>query len=250
MSAKTSEVDIDLPAEAQSAHDRHRRPSLPKGRGAGVGHGVPGQAEGAEVFQARQRFEAGTLARQDLDQVGPEKGRFRSFLLSAFKNFLTSRARAEKAIKRGGGAVVLGWDADELEARCAAEISDPATPGKAFKMTLLPKFLGIAVFDQANDGAQEAGRALQQQAAAVAGLAIGGDGAAMREAVERGDGGLHHPMRGLVIEAGDQPKTAGIALIVAPHQAPVAGPRIHPRHPVTTLDMHAHNAPCHGRSAA
>ena len=31
-----------------------------------------------------------------------------------------------------------------------------ATPGQALKMVLLPKFLGIAVFDQANTGAQEA----------------------------------------------------------------------------------------------
>jgi rhamnose transport system substrate-binding protein len=36
-----------------------------------------------------------------------------------------------------------------------------ATPGKAVKMVLLPKFLGIAVFDQANQGAQEAHKELQ-----------------------------------------------------------------------------------------
>jgi rhamnose transport system substrate-binding protein len=36
-----------------------------------------------------------------------------------------------------------------------------ATPGEAVKMVLLPKFLGIAVFDQANDGAQEAAAELE-----------------------------------------------------------------------------------------
>ncbi|CAN5719567.1 hypothetical protein BH10CHL1_BH10CHL1_00600 [soil metagenome] len=36
-----------------------------------------------------------------------------------------------------------------------------ATPGKAVKMVLLPKFLGIAVFDQAHDGAEEAAKELQ-----------------------------------------------------------------------------------------
>jgi rhamnose transport system substrate-binding protein len=36
-----------------------------------------------------------------------------------------------------------------------------ATPGKAVKMILLPKFLGIAVFDQAHDGAEEAAKELQ-----------------------------------------------------------------------------------------
>jgi rhamnose transport system substrate-binding protein len=36
-----------------------------------------------------------------------------------------------------------------------------ATPGKAVKMVLLPKFLGILVFDQANEGAMEAAKELQ-----------------------------------------------------------------------------------------
>ena len=36
-----------------------------------------------------------------------------------------------------------------------------ATPGKAVKMTLLPKFLGILPFDQARSGAQEAAKELQ-----------------------------------------------------------------------------------------
>jgi rhamnose transport system substrate-binding protein len=36
-----------------------------------------------------------------------------------------------------------------------------AQPGQAIKMILLPKFLGIAVFDQANTGAQEAAKELQ-----------------------------------------------------------------------------------------
>lgn len=36
-----------------------------------------------------------------------------------------------------------------------------AEPGKALKMVLLPKFLGILVFDQANQGAQEAHKELQ-----------------------------------------------------------------------------------------
>ncbi|MCC7162255.1 MAG: substrate-binding domain-containing protein, partial [Anaerolineae bacterium] len=35
-----------------------------------------------------------------------------------------------------------------------------ADKGQAVKMVLLPKFLGIAVFDQANEGAQEAGKEL------------------------------------------------------------------------------------------
>lgn len=36
-----------------------------------------------------------------------------------------------------------------------------ATPGQAVKMMLLPKFLGILAFDQANKGAEEAAAELK-----------------------------------------------------------------------------------------
>jgi rhamnose transport system substrate-binding protein len=49
----------------------------------------------------------------------------------------------------------------ELGGAAPATAAVKATPGKAVKMILLPKFLGIAVFDQANDGAQEAAKELQ-----------------------------------------------------------------------------------------
>jgi rhamnose transport system substrate-binding protein len=39
-----------------------------------------------------------------------------------------------------------------------------ATPGQSVKMLLLPKFTGVAVFDQANQGAQEAHKELQNPA--------------------------------------------------------------------------------------
>ena len=47
------------------------------------------------------------------------------------------------------------------ETKPAAAAVAKATPGQALKMTLLPKFLGILVFDQANQGAQEAAKELQ-----------------------------------------------------------------------------------------
>ncbi len=43
-----------------------------------------------------------------------------------------------------------------MSAAVVAQDVATATPGQAVKMMLLPKFLGIAVFDQANQGAQEA----------------------------------------------------------------------------------------------
>src|SRR5690606_19850349 len=64
----------------------------------------------------------------------------------------------------------------------------------------------------AGDRAQEAGRCLHEDAAAVAGLAVGGDRAAMREPGQRADRGLDDPVRRVVVEARDQAEAAAIAL--------------------------------------
>ena len=47
----------------------------------------------------------------------------------------------------------------------AAQSPATATPGQDVKMMLLPKFLGILPFDQANRGAQEAAAELQNPTA-------------------------------------------------------------------------------------
>ncbi len=77
-----------------------------------------------------QSFISHLIGRQDLMKVGPERGRFRSFLLAALKNFLISEARRGQALKRGGGQKALPLH--DLEAECAPELTDPFTPDKAF----------------------------------------------------------------------------------------------------------------------
>jgi rhamnose transport system substrate-binding protein len=56
--------------------------------------------------------------------------------------------------------------ASEPAASASAATGDviTATPGQSVKMLLLPKFTGVAVFDQANEGAQEAHEELQNPA--------------------------------------------------------------------------------------
>jgi RNA polymerase sigma-70 factor (ECF subfamily) len=85
-----------------------------------------------DAQDAVQGFIAHLLARNDLRHVAPEKGRFRSFLLAAFKHFLVSRCRSENAGKRGGGSVVVSLDVDELVGVDEAELADSASPDKAF----------------------------------------------------------------------------------------------------------------------
>jgi RNA polymerase sigma-70 factor (ECF subfamily) len=81
---------------------------------------------------AVQGFLARILAREDIARVMPERGRFRSFLIGSFKNFLTSLARAEHAQKRGGGTRGIEIDARSAEAMCAPELVESLTPDRAF----------------------------------------------------------------------------------------------------------------------
>jgi hypothetical protein len=64
------------------------------------------------------------LANQSFDAVAAERGRLRSFLLASMKNFLKSRARGEKAQKRGGGQRPLSIDQDWAEDTLA--VASPA----------------------------------------------------------------------------------------------------------------------------
>src|SRR5262249_10214432 len=75
------------------------------------------------------------------------------------------------------------------------------------------------------DGTQEALRLLQQQSAAIAGLAIGSDRPAVGETVERSDGGADQPVTRNVIETRDETKTAAVALVAVLKEA--AGRSVH-----------------------
>jgi RNA polymerase sigma factor (sigma-70 family) len=50
-----------------------------------------------------QEFFARILARQGIDTVDPQRGRFRSFLLGAVKHFLADMHDAARSLKRGAG---------------------------------------------------------------------------------------------------------------------------------------------------
>ena len=73
-----------------------------------------------------QAFFAHLLRKDFLSGVGPEKGRFRAFLLACLKHFLTDEWEKARTVKRGGAvpAVTLDWEQAEgryrLEARTEA----------------------------------------------------------------------------------------------------------------------------------
>lgn len=75
-----------------------------------------------------QEFFARLLAKNYLDAADREKGRLRTFLLTAFKRFLANEWDKDQAQKRGGGQRHLSIDAAWAEERYILEPSDPVTP--------------------------------------------------------------------------------------------------------------------------
>ena len=81
---------------------------------------------------AVQGFLARLLEREDIARADPERGRFRAFLVTSFKHFLASQARAELAQKRGGRQVAIAIDAASADGLVAPELADGLTPDKAY----------------------------------------------------------------------------------------------------------------------
>jgi RNA polymerase sigma factor (sigma-70 family) len=80
-----------------------------------------------------QEFFARLLTRNWVGLANPEKGRFRTFLLTAMKHFLADQWDRLKAQKRGGWQRVLSLDVATAESRFQLEPADPQTPEKAYE---------------------------------------------------------------------------------------------------------------------
>jgi RNA polymerase sigma factor (sigma-70 family) len=88
-----------------------------------------------------QGFFLSLLERKSLRQVGPEKGKFRSFLLASLKNYLSDAFDRENSIKRGGQIEFVTLDFETGEERYREDAADSLTAEKVFDarwaMTLL-----------------------------------------------------------------------------------------------------------------
>lgn len=91
-----------------------------------AGHSAEDAADLTQEFLAR------FLERRDLEKTDPERGRFRSYLLQAMRNFLSNEWRAQKAQKRGAGELPIRIDAGDAEARYAAEPAGVADPERLY----------------------------------------------------------------------------------------------------------------------
>jgi RNA polymerase sigma factor (sigma-70 family) len=80
-----------------------------------------------------QGFFQRLLEREGLAKAAPEGGRFRSFLLASLKNFIWDEWDKSRAVKRGGGQVLVSFDDLNAEERYRTEPIDPAEPEKLFE---------------------------------------------------------------------------------------------------------------------
>lgn len=85
-----------------------------------------GSAE-EEAMELVQGFMARLLEKQDL-AVDAQRGRFRTYLIGALRNYATNRVRHDQADVRGGAHVVLPLSFDDAEALYEREPADPLTP--------------------------------------------------------------------------------------------------------------------------
>lgn len=88
-----------------------------------------------------QSFFARLLEKRLLERVDPAKGKFRTFLLTAMKNFLLDEWNKANAQKRGGQVSILSIDEEVAEEQYAREPTDGITPDQLYErrwaMTLL-----------------------------------------------------------------------------------------------------------------
>lgn len=111
-----------------------------------------------------QGFFAWLLGRKSLESADPERGRFRTFLLSSFSNFLANEWDKTRAQKRGGG-LIESRPRDAAENHFAFEPADHFTPEQAFEwrwaLTLLEQVMSRIAAEFARDGKTDVFEALK-----------------------------------------------------------------------------------------
>lgn len=99
-----------------------------------------------EAQDLTQEFFVRLLEKQVLAEASPDRGRFRSFLLTAMKNFLANEWDRARAAKRGGDRQRLSLDWDQGESRLSLEPQHELTAERLFErqwaLTLLDAVIG------------------------------------------------------------------------------------------------------------
>ena len=86
----------------------------------------------ADAEDLVQAFFARFLAKNYLEGLSAERGRFRAFLLASLKNFLTNEWKKSQRLKRGGGDTVLSLDWETADTKFQVAATNEPSPDKAY----------------------------------------------------------------------------------------------------------------------
>lgn len=117
-------------------------------------------ADQAEAQDLTQAFFAELLEKNYVGAADPNRGRFRAFLLTAFKNFLSKEWDKTRAQKRGGGKAPLSLDFAAAESSLEMGPAGGLTPEQIYDrrwaMTLLSQVMECLAceFDRAGKADQ------------------------------------------------------------------------------------------------
>jgi RNA polymerase sigma factor (sigma-70 family) len=92
-----------------------------------------------------QEFFARFLQAKSISRADPKRGKFRTFLLGALKNFLTDAHRKASAWKRGGGFQIISFEETDAEERYRLEPVDNRTPDQFYEQRWLVELLEMAM---------------------------------------------------------------------------------------------------------
>ena len=110
----------------------------------------------ADAEDLVQGFIAHLLERQFFQDADPDKGRFRSYLLTSLNHFVSDSAERDARLKRGAGKPLLSLDAAKAERRYELEPADPSIPEQLFErrwaLTLLDTVLQCLEKEAAESG--------------------------------------------------------------------------------------------------
>jgi len=98
----------------------------------------------ADSEDLTQGFFSLLLNREDLGRIEKEKGKFRAYLRTAFRNYVSDFHRAASRIKRGGEFAFFSIDSDEGERRYREVVADSLGPEQVFD-----RHFAIALLDRA-----------------------------------------------------------------------------------------------------
>jgi RNA polymerase sigma factor (sigma-70 family) len=111
-----------------------------------------------EAQDLTQDFFARLLERNLIAIADPQRGRFRSFLLTSFKNFLANEWDKQQSKKRGGGQMPISLDFAKAESRYPFEPSLDVSPERLFERQWVLSLLD-QVLDRLCDECASAGKA-------------------------------------------------------------------------------------------